>query len=131
MNKLQTFMMAVEKTNVFVGRMMAYVSLVCVAVISFEVIMRYAFGMPTNWGHELMFTLFAMYYVMVGGTAHFYRAHVRVDIFYASENPSDTGVHESQHGAVFLPFCAGLHIHILEFLLEFPDDERRQHFLGN
>ena len=46
MDKLRTFMMAVEKTNVFVGKMMAYVSLVCVAVISFEVIMRYFFGMP-------------------------------------------------------------------------------------
>jgi TRAP-type mannitol/chloroaromatic compound transport system permease small subunit len=80
-------MMAVEKTNVFAGKIMAYVSLVCVAIISFEVIMRYAFGMPTNWGHELMVTLFAMYYVMVGGTAHFYRAHVRVDIFYASRTP--------------------------------------------
>ena len=87
MDKLRTFMMAVEKTNVFVGRMMAYVSLVCVAVISFEVIMRYVFNMPTNWGHELMLTLFAMYYVMVGGTAHFYRAHVRVDIFLPQEPP--------------------------------------------
>ena len=79
--------MAVEKTNVFVGRMMAYVSLLCVVVISFEVIMRYVFGMPTNWGHELMFTLFAMYYVMIGGTAHFFRAHVRVDIVYANRTP--------------------------------------------
>jgi len=84
MDKLRTFMMAVEKTNVFVGKMMAYVSLICVAVISFEVIMRYFFGMPTNWGHETMLTLFAMYYVMIGGTAHFYRAHVRVDVVYAS-----------------------------------------------
>jgi len=83
MNKLKTFMMAVEKTNVFVGYMMAYASIVCVAVISFEVIMRYVFGMPTNWGHETMLTLFAMYYAMIAGTAHFYRAHVRVDVIYA------------------------------------------------
>jgi len=77
-------MMAVEKTNVFVGKMMAYTSLVCVAVISFEVIMRYVFGMPTNWGHETMLTLFAMYYAMIAGTAHFYRAHVLVDVIYAA-----------------------------------------------
>jgi TRAP-type mannitol/chloroaromatic compound transport system permease small subunit len=83
MDKLRTFMMAVEKTNVFVGYMMAYASIVCVAVISFEVIMRYVFGMPTNWGHETMLTLFAMYYAMIAGTAHFYRAHVRVDVVYA------------------------------------------------
>jgi TRAP-type mannitol/chloroaromatic compound transport system permease small subunit len=84
MDKLRTFMMAVEKTNVFVGYMMAYTSIICVAVISFEVIMRYVFGMPTNWGHETMLTLFAMYYAMIAGTAHFYRAHVRVDVVYAA-----------------------------------------------
>ena len=81
-------MMAVEKTNLFVGKMMAYVSLVCVVVISFEVIMRYVFGMPTNWGHELMYSLFAMYYVMVVGVAHYWRAHVRVDVIYATRSPA-------------------------------------------
>ena len=86
MDKLRTCMMAVEKTNVFVGKMMAFTGIVCVAVISFEVIMRYFFGKPTNWGHELMLTLFAMYYVMIAGTGHFYRAHVRVDVFYAKRS---------------------------------------------
>lgn len=83
MDKLRTFIMAVEKTNLFVAKMMAYLSLLCVVVISFEVIMRYAFNLPTNWGHELMYSLFAMYYVMVVGVVHYWRAHVRVDVIYA------------------------------------------------
>jgi TRAP-type mannitol/chloroaromatic compound transport system permease small subunit len=92
MDKLRTFMMAVEKTNVFIGKIMSYISLICVVVISFEVIMRYAFGMPTNWGHELMLSLFAMYYVMVVGVAHTWRAHVRVDVIYAQLSPRTKAV---------------------------------------
>src|SRR3989339_1450607 len=104
MDRLRTFMMAVEKTNFFVGKMMAYVSLICVVVISFEVIMRYVFGMPTNWGHELMYSLFAMYYVMVVGVVHFWRAHVRVDVFYASRSRRTQAFMDLFNGGFFYLF---------------------------
>jgi len=104
MDKLRTFIMAVEKTNRFVARMMAYVSIVCVLVISFEVTMRYAFGMPTNWGHELMYSLFAMYYVMVVGVVHLWRAHVRVDVFYASFSPRTQAIMDLFNGVFFYLF---------------------------
>ena len=104
MDKLRTFMMAVEKTNLFVGKLMAYVSLVCVAVISFEVIMRYVFNLPTNWGHELMYSLFAMYYVMVVGVVHYWRAHVRVDVVYATFSTRTKAVMDLITGVFFYTF---------------------------
>ena len=104
MDKLRTFMMAVEKTNLFVGKMMAYVSIVCVVVISFEVIMRYVFGMPTNWGHELMYSLFAMYYVMVVGVVHYWRAHVRVDVIYATLSRRTQAIMDLISGVFFYLF---------------------------
>jgi len=104
MGKLRTFILAVEKTNLFVAKLMAYVSIVCVAVISFEVIMRYAFGMPTNWGHELMYSLFAMYYVMVVGVVHLWRGHVRVDVFYASRSRRTRAIMDLVNGVFFYIF---------------------------
>ena len=104
MDKLRTFMMAVEKTNLFVGKMMAYVSILCVVVISFEVIMRYVFGMPTNWGHELMYSLFAMYYVMVVGVVHYWRAHVRVDVIYAKLSRRTQAIMDLINGVFFYIF---------------------------
>ena len=104
MDKLRTFMMAVEKTNIFVGKMMAYVSLVCVAVISFEVFMRYAFNLPTNWGHELMYSLFAMYYVTVVGAVHYWRAHVRVDVIYANRSRRTQAIMDLFSGVLFYLF---------------------------
>jgi TRAP-type mannitol/chloroaromatic compound transport system permease small subunit len=103
MDKLRTFMMAVEKTNIFVGKMMAYVSLVCVAVISFEVFMRYAFNLPTNWGHELMYSLFAMYYVTVVGVAHYGRPRAG-DVIYAKQSRRTQAVMDLFSGALFYIF---------------------------
>jgi TRAP-type mannitol/chloroaromatic compound transport system permease small subunit len=84
MEGLKKFMTAVEKTNIFIGKMMVGVTLLAVAVITFEVSMRYFFNRPTNWGHELMTLLFGIQYAMAAGYAHYYRAHVRVDVIYST-----------------------------------------------
>jgi TRAP-type mannitol/chloroaromatic compound transport system permease small subunit len=86
MGALRIFMMAVDKTNIFMGKLMVGVTLLAVFVITFEVVMRYVFGAPTNWGHELMTLLFAIFYVAAGGYAHYYRAHVRVDVYYSTRS---------------------------------------------
>jgi len=86
MEGLKKFMVAVDKTNIFTGKLMVGVTLLAVAVITFEVSMRYLFNRPTNWGHELMTILFGVQYAMAAGYAHYYRAHVRVDVFYSSRS---------------------------------------------
>jgi TRAP-type mannitol/chloroaromatic compound transport system permease small subunit len=79
-------MAAVDKTNIFVGKTMVWTLLMAILVISFEVIVRYLFNLPTNWGHESMVLLFAILYVILGGYCHYYRAHVRVDVFWVSRS---------------------------------------------
>ncbi len=87
MSGLNKFMMAVNKTNIFVGKLMVGVTLLAVFVITFEVVLRYIFNKPTNWGHETMILLFAIFYCAAAGYAHYYRAHVRVDVFYSTRSP--------------------------------------------
>ena len=87
MSGLNKFMMAVNKTNIFMGKMMVGVALLAVFVITFEVVLRYIFNRPTNWGHETMILLFAIFYCAAAGYAHYYRAHVRVDVFYSTRSP--------------------------------------------
>ena len=83
MERLKKIMSAVDKVNLFTGHVMVYVLLLAVLVISFEVIMRYLFNKPTNWGHESMTLLFAVLYITLGGFCHYYRGHVRVDILFS------------------------------------------------
>jgi TRAP-type mannitol/chloroaromatic compound transport system permease small subunit len=80
-------MVAVEKTNIFIGKLMVGLMVLAVFVITFEVVMRYVFNRPTNWGHETMTLLFAIQYMMAAGYAHLHRAHVRVDVFYSTRTP--------------------------------------------
>lgn len=87
MNRLKRSMCAVEKTNVFIGKVMVCLLTLAVLVISFEIAMRYVLNRPTNWGHETMVLLLAILYVMLGGYCHYHRAHVRVDVFWSSRSP--------------------------------------------
>jgi len=104
MNALRKFMMAVDKTNIFMGKLMVAVTLLACAVITFEVVMRYAFNMPTNWGHEMMVLLFAIFYVAAGGYAHYYRAHVRVDVIYFSVSERSRAILDIITSAFFFLF---------------------------
>jgi len=87
MSGLNKFMVAVNKTNIFVGKLMVGVTLFAVFVITFEVVLRYLFNRPTNWGHETMILMFAIFYCAAAGYAHYYRAHVRVDVIYSTRSP--------------------------------------------
>jgi TRAP-type mannitol/chloroaromatic compound transport system permease small subunit len=87
MDRLKKCMLAVEKINMFTGKVMTLLLFLAIIIISFEVTMRYVFNRPTNWGHESMVLLLAILYVLLGGYCHYYRAHVRVDVFYASRSP--------------------------------------------
>ena len=82
MNVIKKIMHAIEKTNLFMGKLMVIILLLAVFVITMEVTMRFVFNLPTNWGHELMTILFAILYVFSAGYCHYHRAHVRVDILY-------------------------------------------------
>ena len=84
MERLKRYMTAVDKTNIFLGKLNVWITLLAVAVITFEVGMRYVFGLPTNWGHETMTLLFGIQYMIAAGYAHYHRAHVRVDVFYST-----------------------------------------------
>ena len=82
MNVIKKIMHAIEKTNLFMGKLMVIILLLAVCSITLEVTMRFVFNKPTNWGHEFMTLMFAILYVFVAGYCHYHRAHVRVDILY-------------------------------------------------
>lgn len=84
MGAIRTFMLVVDKTNVFLGKLNVGITLLAVFVITLEVVLRYVFERPTNWAHEFMTLLFGIQYFMAAGYAHYHRAHVRVDVFYST-----------------------------------------------
>ncbi len=107
MKLLDKFMMAVDKTNIFIGKVNVLIVLLAVVVITFEVVMRYVFSRPTNWAHELMTDLFGMMYLLAGGYAHYHKAHVRVDVIYASRSPRTKAIFDICTSSLFF-VCTGV-----------------------
>ena len=66
--------------------------------------MRYLFVMPTNWGHETMILMFAIFYCAAAGYCHYYRAHVRVDVIYASRSPRTKAILDIITSVFFFTF---------------------------
>lgn len=73
----------IELVNDVVGRIVAVSLLGLIALVVWEVYLRYVVGAPTTWGNELITYLFAGYILLGGGYTLLHRSHVAMDIFYA------------------------------------------------
>ena len=82
MSSVTKLVHTIDRISLVSGRILAWWTVAAVAIITFEVLMRYVFNRPTNWGHESMTLIFGMQYILCGAYAHYARAHVRVDVAY-------------------------------------------------
>lgn len=72
----------VDRLTLLIGDKTAYVYLVSVAVIAYEVVARYLFGAPTIWAHESTITLTAIGFVVGGAYALQRDEHIRITVVY-------------------------------------------------
>jgi TRAP-type mannitol/chloroaromatic compound transport system permease small subunit len=82
----------IDRLNAAIGRSVAWLCLLVVAVQFAVVVLRYVFGIGSIWlsesiiyGHATLFMLAAAWTLREGG-------HVRVDIFYADAAPRSRGL---------------------------------------
>jgi TRAP-type mannitol/chloroaromatic compound transport system permease small subunit len=64
------------------GDAASYVFLVIALISAYEVVMRYAVGMPTIWVHELSIALAATCFVIGGPYVHQARQHITISFVY-------------------------------------------------
>ncbi|KLN60344.1 hypothetical protein WH96_11325 [Kiloniella spongiae] len=64
------------------GRLISWVNLLIIAVLLYEVCMRYLFSAPTNWAHEMSTMLFGGYCLAAGVYTQAYDKHVKIDVIY-------------------------------------------------
>jgi len=55
-----------------------------IAMLCYEVLLRYVFNAPTIWAHETTKQLFGMYAVLMGAYCLRYGHHVRIDAIYGT-----------------------------------------------
>ena len=67
----------VEKTGFYA----AYLILPLIAVVVYEVFMRYGLNAPTSWAFELTVFLYGLHYSFALAYAHKHDTHVSIDVF--------------------------------------------------
>lgn len=80
---LRKFVLRVDATNRFVGRLTLYLVFVMMGVLLFSAIMRFFFNSPILWAVEFSEFVLSAYITLGGGFALLMGAHVRMDVFYS------------------------------------------------
>lgn len=80
---MEALIKTIDWINEYVGRGIAYLSSGLVALICYDVAMRYLFRYTKIWIVELEWHLFALLFLLGLGYTFLHDRHVRVDVFYA------------------------------------------------
>ena len=73
---------AIDKFTDFTGTLVAWLNVLLVLVVGYEVIARYAFGAPTVWSFDLTYMLYSTIFMLGSAYALHKGAHGRTDFFF-------------------------------------------------
>ncbi len=71
-----------DRISIFLGRTTMVLILILLAVMIYEVTLRYAFEAPTLWANELSLWIAGIVFLVSGVYAQQQRKHIRIDIVY-------------------------------------------------
>ncbi|MFO7990229.1 MAG: TRAP transporter small permease subunit [Desulfotignum sp.] len=86
------------------GKIVSFLIVFIMAILLFEVAMRFVFNAPTNWAHELTLHMFGFLSVLAGAYVLRYDQHVKIDIIYNLFSPRARAVIDSVTYLVFFLF---------------------------
>jgi TRAP-type mannitol/chloroaromatic compound transport system permease small subunit len=87
-----TIIRAIDSFSDVTGKLIALSMLFLVAIISYEVVMRYGFNAPTVWVYESSFMANGSAFMLGCGYALYKGAHVRTDIYWETFSERTKGI---------------------------------------
>ena len=84
---MQTISRAIDALIEKIGLYSSYLVLPLVAVVVYEVFMRYVFNSPTSWAFEMTVFIYGMHYMLSLSDTHRANGHVCIDIFESRLQP--------------------------------------------
>ena len=80
---------AIDTLNEYVGRSVAWLTLLLVLLVCYDVANRSIFNSTKTWIMELEWHLFSLIFILGAGYALKHNKHVRVDLFFAKFSRRD------------------------------------------
>ena len=102
-------MQLLERLNIVLGRVTAWMTVLMVVVTFVIVVMRYAFDSGWIWLQESVTWMHAAVFMLAAAYTLARDEHVRVDVFYRGFSPQKKALIDALGAALFMiPFCAFL-----------------------
>jgi len=73
----------IDVANERFGKIVSFLTVFMIGVITVEVVLRYVFNSPTLWAHETAQFLYGSYCILGGAYVLLNKAHVNMDVIYA------------------------------------------------
>lgn len=78
---MQPLAIGINRLNSATGRYISYLTVPLIAVVVYEVFMRYAFNAPTVWAFEATTLMYGCHFVLGFAYTHQHNGHVAIDVF--------------------------------------------------
>lgn len=78
---METIIRGINALNEKIGLYSSLLILPLVAVVLYEVVLRYVFGSPTSWGFEMTTFIYGIHFMLALADALRTNTHVSIDIF--------------------------------------------------
>lgn len=102
-------MQTLERLNIVLGRMTAWMTVAMVVVTFVVVVMRYAFDFGWIWLQETVTWMHAAVFMLAAAYSLARDEHVRVDVFYRGFSPEKKALVDALGAALFIvPVCGFL-----------------------
>ena len=91
----------IDKFTDATGTVVAWLILPLVAIVAWEVFVRFAFNAPTDWAFDLIYMLYAAIFMLGSAFALHKGAHIRTDFFFEKWSVRTKGMIDSIAFIVF------------------------------
>ncbi len=79
---MQKALGGIDRVSEWSGKLASFLLLPLIAIICYDVFVRYVLNMPTDWADDLSCYIFGTIWLIGGAYALHHKAHVRMEVFY-------------------------------------------------
>ena len=118
MKKLERLIRVIDLINGWMGWVVAYLMIVIMFIMTYEVLMRYIFTMPSLWAMEVNQYLLAITVALGGGYALLNGKHINADVLYSRCGVRTKAIFDLITAPLFFVFIIVLIWQLLDVAIE-------------
>lgn len=94
----------IDKTSEWAGIVVSWIIIPLTFVVVYEIVMRYFFNAPTQWGYDTLWMLYSAQFMIGGAYTLLKKSHIRIDIVHNTLSPKGKLIFDTIiYAMVFLP----------------------------